>query len=171
MEDKINEIWKNIDGYEGLYQISNLGRVKSLGNEKNRKERILKLTKNKKTGYLQVGLHKEGKAKRINVHRLVASAFIENPNNLPFINHIDEDKTNNSVSNLEWCDAKYNNNYGTRNKRIGVAFSKKVLCLETGVTYSSTMDANIQTGINQSNISKCCLGNRKTAGGYHWQYI
>ena len=116
-----NEIWKDIEGYEGLYQVSNLGRVKSL-------ERIDRLGRLKpgvilrpkveRGGYLLVGLHKEGKQKMFLVHRLVAHAFIPNPEGLPEINHRDEDKTNNLVDNLEYCDRKYNMNYGTRNERM-----------------------------------------------------
>ena len=111
----MKEIFKDIEEYEGLYQISNLGRVKSL---KYGKERILKPAKDKK-GYLYVCLYKQGKMKIYRVHRLVAQAFIPNPNNLPQVNHKDEDKTNNASSNLEFCDAKYNNNYGNHNKKMG----------------------------------------------------
>ena len=121
----MEEIWKDIVGYEGLYQVSNFGRVKSLAKYKNgnggskfwRKERILKPA-NTGRGYLMVVLIKEKKRTTYILHRLVAQAFIPNPNNLPQINHKDENKTNNVVSNLEWCDNKYNSNYGTRNVRI-----------------------------------------------------
>ena len=111
--EKIIEGWKDIEGYEGLYQVSNLGRVKSLGNDKNKKEKIRKVRKNN-FGYLHLTLHKNRIAKDYLIHRLVATAWIPNPNNLPEINHKDECKTNNTVENLEWCDATYNNNYGTR---------------------------------------------------------
>ena len=116
------EIWKPKKDYEGLYEVSNLGRVKSLGNGKsiNSKEGILKPGKIKQ-GYLQVTLCKNRKQKRFLVHRLVAEAFLPNPENLPFINHKDEDKTNNSVDNLEYCTREYNNNYGTRNERVAKA--------------------------------------------------
>ena len=170
------EIWKDIEDYENLYQISSLGRVKSLGNDKTRKEKILKPAKDK-DGYLYVGLSKQGKIKYYKVHRLVAMAFIENPNNYPIINHKDEDKTNNAVENLEFCDAKYNLNYGTRNIRVAESNinnpnrSKKVLCVETGKIYPSTNEVYRQLGFFQQNISSACRGKYKQAYGYTWRYV
>lgn len=116
--ENINEEWRDIVGYEGLYQVSNLGRIKSLGNDKTKKEKILKpqLYKN---GYYRIWLYKNGNKKRYLVHRLVALAFIPNSNNLPCVNHKDEDKSNNSVENLEWCSVSYNINFGNRNKLVG----------------------------------------------------
>ena len=108
------EIWKDIPDYEGLYQVSNFGRVKSLYFGK---ERILKLSINKYK-YLTVILHKNKKQKSFTVHRLVCLAFTPNPNNLPCINHKDENKQNNCVDNLEWCTNKYNSNYGNCRKKI-----------------------------------------------------
>ena len=169
------EIFKDIKGYEN-YQVSNLGNVKSLGNDKTRKEKILKPNK-LKNNYLQVVLCKEGKRKYHLIHRLVAEAFIPNHNNLPQLNHLDEDKTNNTISNLEWCTAKYNNNYGTRNKRVAESNinnpkrSKQVLCLETGVVYPSTHQVERQLGFAQGYISNACNGKLKTAYGFHWQYV
>lgn len=120
------EIWKDIEGYEGIYQVSNLGNVRVLdrivnsaikNNDKvKRKGQILK--QYNKRGYLQVTLTVSNKRKYFNVHRLVAQAFIPNPNNLPQVNHRDENPKNNCVNNLEWCSAKYNANYGTRNSKI-----------------------------------------------------
>lgn len=110
------EEWRVIEDYPD-YMISNLGRVKSL---KYGKERILKSNKDK-DNYLRVPLHKEGKLKVHQIHRLVALHFIPNPNNLPQVNHKDEDPSNNVISNLEWCDAKYNINYGTRNEKVSKA--------------------------------------------------
>ena len=168
------ETWKEIAGYEGIYEVSDLGRVKSLGNNKSKKEKILKPLNNTR-GYLQVMLCKDGHTKRLLVHRLVAKAFIPNPNNLETINHKDEDKTNNFVSNLEWMSIKDNTNYGTRNKRMAEALSKKVQMFDksTGellATFPSTMEAGRKTGINQSHICSCCNGNRKSAGGFVWGY-
>ena len=120
-----NEIWKDIEGYEGLYQISNLGRVKSCsklhsvkkGGTYMSKERILVPGKDKE-GYLHVRLSKNWKVKLCKIHRLVALAFIPNPENYPIINHIDEIKTNNCVNNLEWCSFKYNINYSRNRKKL-----------------------------------------------------
>lgn len=118
----MKEIWKDIEGYVGIYQVSNLGNVKRLRHEefkcaqgyRVRKEMQLKPTKDEK-GYLHVGLCKDGGQITRRVHRLVAEAFIDNPNELPEINHKDENKENNAVDNLEWCTSSYNNNYGSVN--------------------------------------------------------
>ena len=163
------EIFKDIEGYEN-YQVSNYGSVKSLGNGKTRKEKVLKPTKNK-DGYLRVGLCKQGKRKMYLVHRLVTSAFIENPNNYEEVNHKDEDKTNNKVENLEWCDHKYNINYGTRTEKISKKISKQVMCVETGVVYSSTMEVERQLGYFQTYIASVCNGKHKTAYKFHWCYV
>lgn len=110
----MEEIWKGIKGYEGKYQVSNLGKVKTLNYHRSCKERILKNLINTH-GYLYVILSKNCICKNLTIHRLVAAAFIDNPENLPEVNHIDENKTNNCVSNLEFCNRKYNINFGTRN--------------------------------------------------------
>ena len=127
-------------------------------------------------GYLYVNLHKDGRHKTITVHRLVATAFISNPSNLETINHKDEDKTNNTISNLEWMSKKDNINYGTRNKRVAEALSKQVKMFDkkTGElleTFPSTREAERVTGIYHSHISKCCNGKLKSAGGYIWRCI
>ena len=113
----IKEIWKDIPEYEGLYQVSNFSRVKSLNYKRSGKEKILKTYKDK-YGYLILHLHNNSKGKTHFVHRLVALAFLENPENYPMINHKDESRDNNCVGNLEWCDCKYNLNYGSRNIRL-----------------------------------------------------
>jgi hypothetical protein len=121
----MTEIWKSIQGYEGLYEVSNFGNVRSLDrvirSKHNgttlRKGRILTPFYEEKKGYYQVSLSKNGKNKKHRVHRLVASAFLENPLDYTDVNHKDEDKTNNNVDNLEWCTRKYNNNYGTKPER------------------------------------------------------
>ena len=121
MEEEVlfmNEIWKDIEGYEGLYQVSSFGRVKRVTTG-----RILKGSKDK-DGYLVVGLYKNNTKSTKKIHRLVAQAFIPNHEHKPEINHIDEDKTNNKVSNLEWITRKENLNHGTRNERAGKAISK-----------------------------------------------
>lgn len=166
----MNEIWKDIPGYEGLYQVSNLGRVKSfwLG-----KEQIMKSCKNS-SGYLFVKLYKDGKKKHYKIHRLVASVFLPNPNNLLQVIHKDEDKTNNKVDNLEWCDCSYNVNYGTRNNKVAKANSKPILQFSLDGKFICKWDSATQvereTGIKQNCISPCLKGKRKTAGGYIWGY-
>ena len=128
-------------------------------------------------GYYRVHLCKNGKAKWYAVHRLVAETFMPNPLHLPEINHKDENKLNNEVSNLEWCNHINNSNYGTRNKRIRTTLtnnkqsSRQVKCVETNIIYPSIMEAERQTGIYNTAISKVCKEERKTAGGYHWKYI
>lgn len=182
----MEEIWRDIKEYEGLYQISNLGRVKSLervskhtkGYMVHYKEKILTPT-SEKNGYARVILTKNGTSKctHHSVHRLVAKAFLPNPKNLPEVNHIDEDKINNCVDNLEWCTHKYNSNYGMRNKKLSEAKhnntynTKQVLCVETGIIYDSAHEANRQTNINLTNICRVCRGERHIAGGYHWKYV
>ena len=133
--DDMKEEWKDVKDYEGLYQVSNLGRVKSVERMKwsglnggcyvTVPERILKTIKDK-YGYLTVNLCKDSKMKTYKVHRLVATAFLDNPNNLPMINHKNEIKSDNHVDNLEWCDASYNANYGTRNQRVGEKVAEKL---------------------------------------------
>ena len=118
-----NEIWKDIRGYEGIYKISSYGRVWSLKRKGVVKEKILSQTYNN-NGYLRISLNKNNKSKSILVHRLVAQSFIPNPNNLPCVNHKDENKLNNQVDNLEWCTHKYNNNYGTIKQRSGETLKK-----------------------------------------------
>ena len=165
----MEEIWKDIQGYPN-YQISNMGNVKSLNYRCTGKEKILKPAKNK-DGYFYVGLCKQGKVKTYKIHRLVAETFIDNPNNLPQVNHRNEIKTDNRTSNLEWCTAKQNINYGTRNQRSAEKLSKQVLCLETGKIYPSTIEVQRDLGFVQSDISMCCRGKLKTCGGLHWRYV
>ncbi|MBI6042188.1 NUMOD4 domain-containing protein [Clostridium perfringens] len=168
------EIWKDIEGYEGLYQVSNMGRVKSLNYNRTGKERLMKLSL-KSTGYLIVKLCKEGKEKKYLIHRLVAIAFLDNPQGLPEVNHKDEDKTNNNADNLEWCNGEYNSNYGTRNQRVAEKLSKPVMGINVIngyiVKFPSTREAERVTGFNSSSISKCCNGKQKTCRDYHFKYV
>lgn len=165
-------IWKDIDGYEGLYAVSSDGEVFSY-----RRGRCI--TQDSARGYMQVTLYKNGKPHRNKVHRIVAETFIKNPYNLPFVNHKDENKRNNSIENLEWCTAKYNNAFGTRtyrskNTQIQNApmqrKTKRVFCIETKRLYESTKEAERETGIYHSHISRCCKGVSKRAGGFRWKY-
>lgn len=118
----MQEIWKDIPNYEGLYQVSNMGNVRSFHNRYKNKTLIKPCATSK--GYLSVSLCKNHSQKAFNVHKLVAELFIPNPKNLPCVNHIDENKTNNTVSNLEWCTYQYNNTYGHRIEK-SVATRKK----------------------------------------------
>lgn len=184
----MEEIWKDIvvekNGtlydFTGLYQVSNLGRVRSLRNNHGKyREQILKPRLNK-SGYLMIGLNNDKKQQQFYVHRLVASTFIPNPNKLPQVNHKNETKTDNFVDNLEWCTEQYNSQYSShkqkgkvfteeRKQKISEAHKKKVLCIETGHIFNSLKEAKEWLG--KGNIKSCCQGIRKTAGGYHWQYV
>ena len=195
------EEWRDIEGYEGLYQVSNEGRVKSVGRVIVRsngrrqiiRERILAPATNC-FGYKYVNLRTQGVGgKSITIHRLVAKAFVPNPNNLPEVNHKDECKENNSADNLEWCDRKYNVNYGTAQARHSVTASdsfkrtgyyQQILegflwkavakCGTDGneiERYKSIKEASEKTGVFQGDISRCCKGIRKTCGGFKWMYI
>ena len=177
MTETTTEIWKDIPGYEFLYQASSIGRVKSLQRKVKWKnsyrtinERILKPIKNS-DGYLQVYIYKKGKMKKYFIHRLVASAFLKNPNNLPQVNHINECKTDNRVENLEYCTQYYNINFGSRNNRIAKALSKPVKCLETGEIYPSIMELGRKFCFSTGSICECCNNKRNSAYGYHWQYV
>ena len=174
MKENYNEIWKQIDSYED-YQISNWGRVKSF---KKGKERILR-PRVVGAGYLQVILYKDGKTKPVFIHRLVANAFINNPDNLPEVNHKDENKQNNLVTNLEWCDAKYNSNYGTSIQRIADKLTNGPLSKQVGQyskdgnlikIWPSMIEAH-RNGFNVGHICSCCKGKYKTHGGFIWRYI
>lgn len=162
----MDEIWRDIEGYEGLYQISNKGHVKSLYNGS---ERILKPRDNGR-GYLRVHLTKENTSKHIRVHRLVARAFIPNPDNLPEVNHKDENKKNNCVENLEWMRHIDNCNYGNRNEKI----SRKILQYSKSGEFirewQSAAEVERELNINHSNIAACCKCKRNFAGDYRWRY-
>ena len=176
------EIWRPIKGYEGLYEVSSYGNVRSVdrivicsdGRNGLWKGRMMKPKKDI-GGYLICSLWKNSKGKSFRVHRLVAQAFIQNPDNLPQVNHKDENKYNNHVENLEWCDGKYNVNYGTCIQRRAEKYSKPVLQLDKETNkviaqYLSAIDAKRKLNIHQDSISKCCRGINKTAGGYKWKY-
>ena len=189
----MTEEWRTAvyDGevYEGLYKVSNLGRILSLNYNGTGKAKLM--TAHEDTdGYLRVGFWKNGEYKTCKVHRLVAFTFLENPENLPEVNHKDEDKTNNFVflnedgsvdkekSNLEWKSPKGNCNHGTRNERIfekttNGKCSKKVLQFSKSGEFirewPSVMECS-RNGYDFRNVSACCLGKRKTAYGFRWEY-
>ena len=182
------EIWKDIENYEGFYQVSNLGRVRSLERDvffpngtiiRHMEEKVLVPSLNR-GGYSYINLNKNGKVKKEYVHRLVAMAFLPNPENKPQINHRDEVKTNNVVENLEWCSAQYNINYGTRNERSvqnhryykfgNNPNAKSVFCEELNKKFDSIRRAEEELGVNINCIVGACKGRQKTAGGFHWRY-
>lgn len=169
--DKL-EIWFDIFEYEGLYQVSDKGRVRSLYDGRWNKERI-KVLKGilNEDGYLHVILHKDGQQKYKYVHRLVAQAFLPDYSEDLDVNHLDECKSNNNVCNLAMCTSGENNNYGTRNARVAEKLSKKVLCLTNGVIYPSIMEASRQLNLSPGNISYCRNGKRKQTGGYQFQFV
>ena len=164
------ELFKDIKGYEGIYQVGTWGNVRQ--NLRSGKYKMLNpfIKKDKKNGYLYVILVKDGERKNARVHRLVAETFIPNPDNLPQVNHKDEDKTNNIVDNLEWCTSKYNNNYGNRNEKISKAVIGTHKENSSVVEFNSITEASKTLGINISSISNCCAGRTKSAGGYIWIY-
>ena len=184
------EIWKDIPNYEGLYQASNLGNVRSLDhirkNGKNNnqkcltKGRILKQAIQKESGYAFVVLSKNGKTKGFRVHRLVAETFIKNPYNFRCVNHKDENKQNNNVNNLEFCSHKYNNNYGTKKERLKISQQKRIGKKVNQYTidgkfikqWNCIMDIERYLKIKRANVNicACCRGKYKTAYGYRWEY-
>ena len=181
-----NEEWRDVAGYEGRYQVSSTGRVKSLertfidkvGRERYVKECILKPAMDK-GGYLRVGLCDGKKRKTFKLHRLVCEAFHENPDNKPQVNHINEIKTDNRASNLGWATARENSNFGTRNERIGkksaITKSKPIAQYTLNgkllKVWPSLKEAKRETGFSQGNISQAANGKRKTACGFIWKYV
>ena len=164
----MKEVFLDIPNYEGLYQVSNFGNVKNI-----RTGKLLKPFKNT-YGYLYLNLSKNGTKRKVRVHRLVAQSFIPNPQNLPQVNHKDEIRTNNSVDNLEWCDAQYNNNYGTRTKRSAESHQKPILQFDKNGNFIrewvGQCEASNKLNIPQGNICNFCNGIRSSAGGYIWKY-
>lgn len=182
-----NEIWKDVVGFEGLYQVSNLGRIKSLSKNVGfyfRKEKILSNCY-QNNGYLVVNLSKKTEVSRKSIHRLVAQAFIPNPERKAQVNHKDGNKQNNCVSNLEWCTDSENKRHAFKtglNKhtppiRIGKenGSSKSVIQYDCSMSFvkkwDCIMEASKNNRIDNSSITKCCKGKLKTAGGFIWRYM
>lgn len=187
----MNEIWKDIEFTDNKYAVSNLGNVKrnehytTIGPTKNRKEPSTIFYKERLVtkyvgvdGYEIVHITINKKTQPYKVHRLVANAFIPNPHDLPQVNHIDENPKNNVVTNLEWCTAKYNANYGTRNNRLRIANGKKVGQFDKDWNLIKIWDSlseaakhfKASTTVYISRVCKCQAG-RKTYKGFRWKYI
>lgn len=171
---------KDIKNYEGIYAVTSCGKVWSY-----RSKKFLKPISDK-DGYLKVNLYKDGKMRTFQVHRLVAEAYIPNPENLPEINHKDEVKYHDWVGNLEWCNHEYNLNYGTRNERASQSARggvhkkgrKQVYCPELNETFWGGIEVERKYGIDQAEVSKCCHGKKKSAGKHpvtgeklHWRFV
>lgn len=177
----MEEVWKPVKGYEGLYEVSSLGRVRSV------KRNLVMHPHPRRHGYLAVmlygkGGHKTRNFKQFSVHRLVAEAFIPNPDNLPEVNHKDECKTNNCAENLEWVTRLENVNYGTAktrrakkavNGKKSVAIQQFTKDGELVKTYPSLAEVHRQTGYEQANICRCAQGSKQYshAYGYVWRYV
>ena len=176
----MKEIWKDINNYERLYQVSNLGNVRSL---KNNKIKLLKGYKNK-DGYLQVSLYKNSEEKKFYIHRLVADAFLDNINKYEFIDHINTIRDDNAVFNLRWVDSKLNNNNELTKKHMSKSKSdykhhnaKMVICVTTNEIFECIKYASNKYNVDGSAISKCCRNKVRFAGKLKdgtklvWRYI
>ena len=193
IKEYINEVWKPVRGFVGLYEVSNFGRVRSVdrcvifndGRKRIFKGRIIKPAI--RQGYFFLHLSKGCKATNFQVHRLVMEAFVPNPHNYPCINHKDENKLNNYIhvnddgtidpdkSNLEWCTVKYNTNYGTGKERRAMSQSKPVLQHTLNWAFikrwaGGQSEAARELNLSQTHIGACCLGKRKSHGGYRWTF-
>jgi hypothetical protein len=185
--NKMNEIWKPIDGYEGVYEISSLGNVRRIqyfdaASEAHHKSNLFVPMKTyvTKSGYKRIKLSKNGNEKHLVIHRLVAKAFIDNPNKYKIVNHKDLDKLNNSVDNLEWCTQKQNvqhalislpPNSWNQNKDKAKQVGQYDLDGNLIAIYASAREAERQTNCSQSHISNCCNGKQKKHKGFKWGYI
>ena len=160
------ETFVKIEGFE-KYEVSNLGKVRNI-----KSGRLLKPRPNK-DGYLRHCLYENNKKKELSLHRIIATAFIDNSEEKPCVNHIDENKLNNDLSNLEWCTVRENSIHGTRIKRIAEKLSKKVIQLDLNDNvlneFESMKQAEQETGVDESSISRCCNEKRKSAGGFKWR--
>lgn len=199
-----NEEWRDVVGYEGYYMVSNMGRIATLSHTVDfisiydgvevkktfKAKQCLRKLHQGKHGYMECTLRDSKRTRLMKVHRIVAEAFIPNPQSLPSVNHKDEDKTNNKVENLEWCTCLYNANYGTRNKRLKTSLSNahknglyentyKVgrkpivgISLLDGTTIKFERSADLhEQGFERHLVSKCCRNLRKDYKGYKWMFL
>ena len=174
------EVWKPVDGYEGFYEVSSLGRVRSLdrvrpyrGSMRRYRGKVItpEPVSAGEDRYQYVTLSKDGKVRKKSVHRLVATAFVDNPDGMPEVNHKDEVKTNNRADNLEWCDRKYNNTYGTAKMRAAATQGIPVIQVKDGMIVNAWPTQGMAaacTGATQGGISACLRGEIKTSGGFEW---
>lgn len=176
------EKWKDIEGFEGFYKVSNMGRVRSLDRVTISKNGVKRFFKGRLLtpcdagkGYRNVILQANGKRRTPRLCRIVAAAWIPNPQGLPQVNHKDENKQNDKASNLEWCTAAYNTNYGTGIKRRAKKISRKVNQYDLNgnliKAWDSISEASRALDIDNSHIIRCCKGNLKKTGGYKWEYV
>lgn len=176
VEDLPGEIWKDIEGFEGIYKISNLGRVKSLARVVQRKNNsVFRMDEHLvrpcecANGYLSVTLYKDGQHYALKIHRLVCQAFHGRPlGERNEVNHIDGDKANNVADNLEWCTHSENQKHSVRVLGHNM---QPVICVETGEKYHCMSDASMAVGLSSDGVSDVIRGRRKTAGGYHWKRL
>lgn len=171
-----SEIWKDIEGFEGLYQVSNMGRVRSLDRKdaqgRRLKGRVLADRHNNR-GYHLVCLCRDGDIKYRLIHRLVASTFLDNHDNLPQVNHKDENKENNAVSNLEWCTALYNDMYGTRNTRVAKALERPIYVVTSSghrYFFESARKAARLLGLDRGAMRRCLRGKVKHHHGFTFEW-
>lgn len=172
VDNQPNEEWRDVVGYEGLYQVSNLGRVKSLRAHNKwgiERESIL-IPAVEKKGYKRFCLNKNGKGKTVKLHRIIAQAFIPNPDNKPCVDHIDGNPSNNNVSNLRWVTYWKNKHNPATRRRVVKAVAQYTIKGEHVRDWFSAYDAATSTGVKMGSIRACCRGEIYSTAGYKWKY-